>query len=182
VGLRGVLDLVTAFETLREAGQPTPLDNVKRIIVFVVNSLSSPATNWNEVEEAPGTIPILIKASGVPIDRYSGESVELLKDIAARWKSLRQIRDSVAFAKNKDAAVNYVDRAPNAALYAIDVSFPQLKDKQERDYLNNLPTSFKLPDEAVDRLRAAAATIILNSADFQRLLKEANARVVEGGL
>jgi NTE family protein len=33
-----------------------------------------------------------------------------------------------------------------------------------------LPTSFALPDEAVDRLRAAARTIILNSPDFQQVL------------
>jgi hypothetical protein len=34
-------------------------------------------------------------------------------------------------------------------------------DKAERDYLNQQPTSFVLPAEAVDRLRAAAGTIIL---------------------
>jgi len=58
------------------------------------------------------------------------------------------------------------------------VSFPALKDKAESDYLNDLPTSFVLPDAAVDRLRAAAGTIVLESPDFQRLLKDAGARVV----
>ena len=43
LGLRGVLDIVESFEALHEAGMKTPLDHVKRIIVFVVNSLSSPA-------------------------------------------------------------------------------------------------------------------------------------------
>jgi NTE family protein len=42
-----------------------------------------------------------------------------------------------------------------------------------------LPTSFVLPDEAVDRLRAAAAKIILESPDFQRMLKDAGARIVD---
>ncbi|HET9045329.1 MAG TPA: patatin-like phospholipase family protein [Casimicrobiaceae bacterium] len=179
VGLRGVLDLITTFESLHEAGLPTPLDRVKRIIVFVVNSLSTPATNWNEIEESPGTLSILIKATGVPIDRYSGESVELLKDIAARWKTLREIRDSVAFVKDKDTAVSYVQNVPNAELYTINVSFPALKDKGEREYLNNLPTSFVLTDEEVDRLRGAASKIILESPDFNRLLKDVGARIVE---
>ena len=62
--------------------------------------------------------------------------------------------------------------APNADIYVIDVSFKALQDKSERDYLNQLPTSFVLSDEAVDRLRAAAQTIILNSPDFQQVLKE----------
>ena len=178
VGLRGVLEIVSVFETLHEAGVHTQLDDVKRIVVFVVNSLSVPSLNWNELENPPGTVPILIKAAGVPIDRYSGESIELLKDIAARWKSLRQIRDSAAFATDKDPAVAYVKNAPNADLYVIDVSFSALKDKGERAYLNQLPTTFVLPDEAVDRLRAAAKKLIVESPDFQRVLKDAGARMV----
>jgi NTE family protein len=100
-----------------------------------------------------------------------------LKDIAARWKFQRQIRDSL---KDTDPAMAYVKNAPNAELYAIDVSFSALKEKAERDYLNQLPTSFVLKDEEVDRVRAAAANLILESPEFQRLLKDVGARIVEG--
>jgi NTE family protein len=58
------------------------------------------------------------------------------------------------------------------------VSFPVLKDKVELDYLNQLPTTFVLPPEAVDRLRAAAATIIADSPEFKRLLKDVGAKLV----
>ena len=179
LGLRSVLDILELFEALREAGQPTPLDNVKRIVVFIVNSLSIPATDWARVEEAPGTIPVLIKSAGVPIDRYSGEQVEQLRDIEARWKVLRQVRDSSSFKKDSDPTMAFVRNAPDAELYAVDVSFAGLKDKAEREYLNQLPTSFVLTDEQVDRLRAAAGKIILDSPDFQRLLKDAGATIVE---
>ena len=67
---------------------------------------------------------------------------------------------------------------PNAEIYAIDVSFAALKDKDELAYLNEQPTSFVLPDEAVDRLRAAAGTIIMDSPEFQRLLKDVGAKIV----
>ena len=56
LGLRGVLDTLQLFEALQEAGQKTPLDRVKRIVVFVVNSVSVPATEWSKTEEAPGPI------------------------------------------------------------------------------------------------------------------------------
>ena len=125
-----------------------------------------------------GPIDILIKTAGVPIGRYSGKMVEQLKDIDARWKALHQMRDSVAFAKDKDPATAYVVNAPKADVYVIEVSFQALKDKSERDYLNQLPTSFVLSDEAVDGLRAAAATIILDSPDFQQLLKDEGARIL----
>ena len=179
LGLRGVLDVIELFGALQGAGQRTPLDYVQRIVVFVVNSLSTPANDWAKSEDSPGTFPILIKATGVPIDRYSGEQVELLKDDEARWKMLRQIRESAAFTSDKDPAVAFVKNAPNAKLYMIDVSFSALKDKAEREYLNQLPTSFVLTDEQVDRLRAAAGKIVLESPEFQRLLKDAGARIVE---
>jgi NTE family protein len=179
LGLRGVLDFMETFEALRAAGQPTPLDHVRRIIIFVVNSLSTPSTTWNTSENPPSTLSILAKAAGLPVDRYASESVELLRDIDARWTALREMRDSVAFAKNRDPEMAYVANAPNADIYAIEISFQALKDKAERDYLNELPTTFVLSDEAVDRLRAAAAKIILDSPDFLEILKGAGGRIVD---
>jgi NTE family protein len=178
VGMRGVLDALSLLEALHDAGQPTPLDRVKKIIVFVVNSLSALPTNWDESDSPPGTIDILLKATGVPIDHYSYEAVELLKDIAARWEKDRKTRTLAGCSTNKDSPVCAAIRVPQAEVYAIDVSFAALPDAKEREYLNQQPTSFVLPAEAVDRLRAAAGTIILASPEFQRLLKDVGARIV----
>jgi len=178
VGMRAVLDALEVLEALHEAGVPSPFDNARRIIVFIVNSVSSPATNWDESEAPPGTVDILLKAAGTPIDAFSYEAVELLKDTAAQWQTMRKVRNSPAYAANKDPAVAAALRVPQAEIYAIDVSFPQLKDKAEVAYLNQQPTSFVLPPEAVDRLRKAAGTIIQDSPEFKRLLKDVGARIV----
>ena len=178
VGMRGILDALAFLEALHDAGQPTPLDRVKRIIIFVVNSLSSPPTNWYQSESPPGTIDILLKATGVPIDHYSYEAVELLKDTAARWEKDRKTRSLAGCSTNNDSPVCAAIRVPQAEIYAIDVSFAMLPDVKERDYLNLQPTSFVLPPEAVDRLRTAAGTIILASPEFQRLLKDVGAEVI----
>jgi NTE family protein len=179
LGLRGVLDFLEAFEALRLAGQSTPLDHVRRIIVFVVNSASSPSLDWNETENAPSALSILVKAAGVPVDRYASESIELLRDIDARWTALRAIRDSAAFVKERDPAVRWVADAPNADIYPIEVSFQVLADDKERQYLNQLPTSFALPADAVDRLRAAAKKIILASPEFQKIVAPSQGNVVD---
>jgi NTE family protein len=178
VGMRSVLDVLQLLEALHGSNVPTPLDNVRRIIVFVVNSLSSPPVTWDESETPPGTVDVLLRASGVPIDHYSYEAIELLKDISARWQAMRQIRNLAGCSTNKDSPVCAAVRVPNAEVYAIDVSFAALPDQAERDYLNLQPTSFVLPPEAVDRLRAAAGTIILASPEFQRLMKDIGARIV----
>ena len=177
VGMRGVLDALEMLEALHEARIPTPLDSVQRVIVFVVNSLSSPPTNWDQSETPPGTIPVLLKSAGTPIDAFSYETIELLKDRAAHWSTMRALRRSPAFQANTDPKVAAALRIPAAEIYAIDVSFAALKDKAEFDYLNAQPTTFVLTPEAVDRLRAAAGTIILDSPDFQRLLKDLGATV-----
>ncbi len=179
LGLRGVLDFIGTFEALHEAGQPAPLDNVRRLIIFVVNAASSPSTSWNLSERPPGAIRTLVQAVGVPIDRFSSESVELLQDIKARWALLGQIRNSEAFRGNKDPTLARAVEAPDTDIYVVNVSFDALADQAERDGLNQLPTSLALPDEAIDRLRNAASTIILASPEFQAALKAAGARIVD---
>jgi NTE family protein len=178
LGLRGVLDFLEAFEALRLAGQPTPLDHVRRIIIFVVNSASSPSLDWNEKESSPSALSILLKTSRVPIDRYANESIELLRDIDARWTAQRAIRDSAAVKDKTPPTVGWVANAVDADIYPIEVSFRVLADKKERDYLNQLPTSFALSADAVDRLRAAAKKIILASPEFQQMLKVSQQHVV----
>ena len=179
LGMRGVLESLEQLEALRLLRQRSPLDQVRRIIVFIVNSLSVPKTNWDQSERPPNDFVILLKATGVPIDHYSDEAVELLRDTVARWQTYRKIRDSAAFTAGKDPTLIEITTVPDIEIYAINVSFSLLKDKAEREYLNDLPTSFALPPEAVDRLRAAAGKIILESPDFQRLLKDAGATIVK---
>jgi NTE family protein len=178
LGMRGVLDTLEISEALHDAGLPSPLDGKRRVIVFIVNSMSTLPTDWDQSESPPGSVQVLLKAAGTPIDAFSFEAVELLRDTAARWNTTREVRSSAAMAVNKDPAVAAALRAPDAEIFAIDVSFSELKDPAERAFLNQQPTTFVLTDEAVDRLRAAAGKIIADSPEFQRLLKDIGGKVV----
>ena len=178
VGMRSVLTTLELMEVLHSMGRRTPLDHVRRVVVIVVNSISAPRTKWDQSEDPPGTIDLLIKAAGVPIDHYSYEAVELLKDKKARWQALSRLRKSAAFVTNQDPVVASDLMSPDIEIYPIDVSFSALSDKAEVDYLNDLPTSFVLSSEAVDRLRAAAATILLSSPEFKQLLTDVGAKII----
>ena len=177
IGMRGLLDVLSTFESLHGLGVKTPLDNFRNIIVFIVNSLATPPVNWDLYENPPGTFDVLIKATGTPIDRYSYDTVETVKDIQARWEALREVRNTLKTLPRVDSKLDFVMRAPDANIYVIDVSIAVLKDSAERDYLNGLPTSFVLPPEAVDRLRKAARTAILESPDIKRLMETGVARM-----
>ncbi len=178
LGMRGVLESLEELEAVRAMRKKSRLDQVRRLVVFVVNSLSVPKTKWDQSARPPNDIAILLKATGVPIDRNSYEAVELLKDIVARWKVLRQVRESREFRIGATGNLRELADVPDIEIYPIDVSFQALEDKAEFDYLNDLPTSFVLSDEAVDRLRAAAGKIIANSPEYQRLLTETGFRAV----
>jgi NTE family protein len=162
LGLRSVLEVMETLENARALGRRTRLDDVRRIAVFIVNSLSVPRTDWDKSARPPNDLMILLKATGVPIDRYSYEALEILADTAFRWRTLRQeTAGGVA--------------VPDIEIYAVDVSFAALRDSNEVAYLNDLPTSFSLTPEAVDRLRAAGATVVRESPEFARLLRDLQA-------
>jgi NTE family protein len=58
----------------------------------------------------------------------------------------------------------------------IEVAFDMLDDPEERAYFHELPTSFKLDDEAVDRLIAAGRKMLQESPELGALLERLNRR------
>ena len=163
LGLRTVLEALDQLELAKSLGRRTRLDGVRRIAFVVVNSVSNPRTDWDRHERPPNDVEIMIKAAGVPIDRYSYEAVERLRDIVARWSHARDANESAL---------------PDIDMYVIEVSFAGHADEAERVFLNDLPTSFSLSAATVDRLRDAARAILVSSKEFGRLLDDLGARVV----
>ena len=181
VGMRGVLDVLSTFEALHAAGLQTPYDHVRNMYILVVNSLATPPNDWGLHENPPALFDVLIKATGTPIDRYSYDTVETLRDIQARWASMRQVRDAIKPYPELGDKLRTVMRAPDINIRVVEVSFSALPDKAERDYLNTLPTTFVLDGAAVDRLRLAAKDAILASPEIKRLIDSGALRMVGPG-
>jgi len=181
LGLRGVLDVMDLTEALRMLGMPSVLDGVKRAAIIVVNSVSLPTNDLDRQEAGPSMFYQFMQSTSVPIDHYSFESVEMLRDTAARWETLRAIRDSGAITNWSNPALLEVKRAPDTRVYVVDVSFEQVADPDRKAYLNQLPTSFSLSGEQVDRLRAAGRELVLASPEFRRFLTDSGARIVSAG-
>ena len=58
--------------------------------------------------------------------------------------------------------------------YMVKVGFDALPDDEERKCMKSLPTSFVLPPEDIDHLRDVAHRVLVQSAEFQQLLKDLN--------
>ncbi|HQU50290.1 MAG TPA: patatin-like phospholipase family protein [Casimicrobiaceae bacterium] len=174
LGVRAIIESLEEIEASSVLRQSTRINRIRRVVVLVVNSLSVPATDWDRSERPPNDLQILLKATGVPIDRYSYEAVEILKDIVARWDTIRELRESGALRAGRDAKGQQID-VPDIDLYAIDVSFDAHPDPKERAFLNETPTSWVLSREQVERLRAAPAAILRSSSEFAHLLEDLRA-------
>ena len=64
---------------------------------------------------------------------------------------------------------------PGRSAHLIEVSFEGIADPKERRYFYELPTSFALEDEQVDRLRQIAGRLLRDSPEFRKVLQELGA-------
>jgi NTE family protein len=173
IGMRAVLETLEALGASTGFRGEVGFGVIRRIVIIVVNARSAPRTDWDQRESPPGMAAQLLQSASVPIDRYSFETVELMKDRQELYGWRREIL--ILRARVKGASEAQAEASvplPKLALYSVDVSFDEIGDAKERDYFMNLPTSFVLPPEAVDRLRDVAGRLLRQSPDFQSLLRD----------
>lgn len=169
IGVRGVLEAIQELAASAEFQGEVGFGVIQRIVLFVVNSRSSPSTDWDRSESPPGFTAQLLQSAGVPIERYSFETVETMKDIAEIWKWRRELRVAAkrfAGATKAEAEAS----VPKVSLEVVDVSFDAISDPEERAYFMNLPTSFVLPAEDIDKLVEAAGRLMRQSAAYESIL------------
>ncbi len=182
IGMRGVLEALEAVGASATFRGEIGFGAIHRIVVIVVNSRSAPKTDWDRQENPPGTIDQLLKASGVPIDRYSFETIELMKDreeIYGWRREIQILRARLAGATEAEAEARVP--FPKLTLHVMDISFDAVKDPAERDRLMNMPTTFVLPAGDVDLLREAAAQLLRQSEDYQSLLRDLGGSPAKAG-
>ncbi|WP_291985021.1 patatin-like phospholipase family protein [Candidatus Accumulibacter sp. ACC007] len=171
IGVRGVLEFLEEQAASAAFRGEIGFGRIRRIVLLVVNSQSSPTTHWDRSEEAPGMTVQLLQSTSVPIDHYSFETIETMKDRAAimGWQRQLQVaRARLAGASEAEAEASL----PELTLEVIDVSFGAIRDPDDKRYFMNLPTSFFLPAEDIDRLRDVAGDLMRQSPEYQSVVRE----------
>lgn len=170
LGLRGMLEAFEQLEASPAFQHEMGFSELRHIVVIAVNSRSAPATDWDRKPAPPSIVSQLIQASSVPIDHFSFESVELLRDMAARWADRRELE----IARRVDAGQARTEAeaaVPKITFDAIDVSFDAIEDPAERREFMEMPTTFFLPPESIDRLRELGGRLLRDSRPYQILLQ-----------
>lgn len=172
LGLRAVQESIDAVGNFWQMMKLTGREKVRKVVFVVVNAETKTESQWDQFEFVPPFSAMLSNYSTIAIVRYNRETMSILEESFGRWAS--QIRAG-------RCPPGQISREPGSCgdieFYLVDVRFENLKDKAEAGYMAQLPTSFRLPPEDVDRLRAGARKLLSESEDYHRLLKDLNAWV-----
>lgn len=153
LGLRPILDTITLLEGSPELRQDLRVSPIKRLVVISANAYSAPEKDWDRSPSAPGALVSAAAAASLTLDRYSLETLELVRSEFSRWQ--RQLGS-----------------ASNVELYPVMLNFSNFKDAKQRNFFLNLPTSFVLPAPDVDRLREAGRMLLRENPVFQDFLRD----------
>ena len=64
--------------------------------------------------------------------------------------------------------------------YLIKLGFIDIEQPERRSFYNDIPTSFSISDEQVDKLIEAGHELLRNNPDYQRLLADLGGAVAPG--
>jgi NTE family protein len=173
LGLRAMLDGVLRHDGIMEALDAMGMKDTRHVIVILVNAETALDVESSRRMQTPTFAASLGAATSVPLQRYSFETVALLKDRLAEWEQESHAakcssESDAARTKDRNSADN--SECKGVDFHFVEVNFSEIEDPRERDYLKALPTSFVLTDEAVDRLIAAGGQVLRDNSEFKRLL------------
>jgi NTE family protein len=170
LGLRAVEEAVDSVGNIWTVLQHTGREKVRKLAFIVVNAETKIDSSWDKMEIIPPLSAMLSNYSSIAINRYNRETMAVLQESFSRWAY--QIRSG-------RCPPDQISKEPGSCgdieFYLVVVSFDNLADKAERNWLAKLPTSFLLSGEGVDRLRAGARKILTESDEFKKLLRDLDA-------
>jgi NTE family protein len=143
---------------------------VQRILVIIANARVRRDPDWGGHKRPPGVLNVLGLVTTLPMDNYSGATVERVKQHEA-FSRLRTDRESFraceALARDQCPAFTMPFELPvGIAFHAVELAFDDVKDERFKTCLNGVETSFYLPGAQVTLVRRAAQRLLFASPQF----------------
>jgi len=154
LGLRSSVDFVTATGGAERSRRLSEIGVPDRMVIISVNAEtdSDPAIDLSNA--SPSLALLLNTVAGTQIRRANFETLLLTEELLRGWG--RELSSESQLVRT----------------YMVSLGFNDLADESERERLNRLPTSFRLHERDVDRLRAAGRRLLRESGQFQELVAE----------
>ena len=178
IGLRGPLEAIASTNHPWSVLERMNKKKIDKLVVIVVNAATNPATDRDQTAAVPGLIDTLTTAATVPLDNYSFDTVELLSKTVNEFNTdARLVGDCNRLSARKGEQCALKLPAPHKVdLYSVQVAFEYIASPEERTWFRNLPTTFELPRETIDKLRAVGRRLLNEDPQFQNLMKALNGK------
>ena len=163
MALRSILETVAVGGNIESVFKAAGIKKgVKKLVFLSVNAETSPDIKEYRSDEIPVFSRAFSSLVDIPINRYSTDTVLLMRFAVDMWRNEVRIR----------AAAGDSIFAEGADVYFIDASLGAVQDVDEQEYLMRIPTTLYLTDQQIERLQIAASRLIRDSPEFQRLMRD----------
>ncbi|MGD9727852.1 MAG: patatin-like phospholipase family protein [Nitrospiraceae bacterium] len=163
MALRSILETVAVGGNIESVFKTAGVKKgIKRLVFLSVNAETSPDVKEYRSDEIPVFSRAFSSLVDIPINRYSTDTVLLMRFAVEMWRNEVRIR----------AAAEDSIFAEGADVYFIDASLGAIQDVNEQEYLMRIPTTLYLTDQQIERLQIAASRLIRDSPEFQRLMRD----------
>lgn len=183
IGLRGPLDAIGSVDHPWSVLRMMNNRKIDKLVVIVVNAATNPATKRDQTPNIPGLIDTLATPAVVALGNYTADTLDLLTAAVAQFNgdaALVEGCNKLSARKGAQCALNLP--APHKVdLYPIQVAFDYIVSPEERNWFKNLPTSFELPRETIDRLRQVGRRLLSEDPGFRELMKALNGCLPQSG-
>ena len=152
LGLRAMLDTIELVGGARQYQQSLGIPAPRRIAIISVNASADTPMGIGATRQSPSIENTLNAVTNIQLHRYNVATLQQTQQSLERW------------------AGQLSTPGRPVSPYFIQLSFEGVADGPLRRFLNEIPTSFSLSPEQVDRLIATGRELLRNNADFQRLV------------
>jgi len=181
IGLRGPLEALSSTNYPWSILRMMNNEKIDKLVVIVVNAATNPVTERDQTPSVPGLVDTLTAAATIPLDNYSFDTIELLGAKVNEFNEEgRLIRgcQKIAVKVGKQCAID-IPAPHQVTLFPVQVAFEYIENPTERAWFRNLPTTFELPRDTIDKLRAIGRSLLVEDPGYKQLMKALNGRLVE---
>jgi NTE family protein len=164
LGARAILDEVSLGDNLTEALRRNGYSRARRMLFIVVDARTGFDRKYARRPEPLGIKKVMDAVVSVTFNRYSFETMNLMRARVKRWENEVRTTRCKTSLPIPDCDKFDVD--------LVELSFDRVRDAEEHEYLDRVPTTFTLSPEQISRLRRAAHLLVEESAELRNFLGE----------
>ena len=156
LGLRAILNTVSLSGGMQNIYDKTYKDKktARRIVVIVVDAATNSETDIGKSKSVPSVFDTLSVVTDMQLHLYNTETNSLLKQELMQWV--------------KAISTEEYSITP----FFIDLNIDGIEDQSDREFFNQVPTSFSLKKVQADKIIELGRKLLRNNPEFQKLLHQ----------